>query len=94
MNSLEYIQIKIKSHFEEVKAYDIIYLNKWLYIFVIVCETFLMQLKTVPSLDAKLSDICIGTSALPTKLPPYYFKNGDNEFNLVDGGLDAANPVS
>ncbi|MCI95390.1 patatin-like phospholipase, partial [Trifolium medium] len=44
-----------------------------------------MQLDEVPSLDVKLSDISIGTSALPTLLPPYYFKDGDNEFNLVDG---------
>ncbi|XP_022873322.1 patatin-like protein 1, partial [Olea europaea var. sylvestris] len=28
-----------------------------------------------PSLDARLSDICIGTSAAPTYLPAYYFKN-------------------
>ncbi|XP_027906833.1 patatin-like protein 1 [Vigna unguiculata] len=51
------------------------------------------QLKTVPSFDAKLSDICIGTSAAPTYLPPYYFKNGDTEFNLIDGGVAATNPA-
>jgi len=54
----------------------------------------MMQLKTVPSFDAKLSDICIGTSAAPTYLPPYYFKNGDTEFNLIDGGVAATNPVN
>ncbi|BAT96843.1 Patatin-like protein [Vigna angularis] len=51
------------------------------------------QLKEVPSFDAKLSDICIGTSAAPTYLPPYYFKNGDTEFNLIDGGVAATNPA-
>lgn len=49
--------------------------------------------------DALLSDICIGTSAAPTYLPPYYFetKNEADEvlhkFNLVDGGVAANNPV-
>lgn len=52
-----------------------------------------MQVKTVPSFDAKLSDICIGTSAAPTYLPPYYFENDGTEFNLVDGGVAACNPV-
>jgi len=54
----------------------------------------IMQLKTVPSFDAKLSDICIGTSAAPTYLPPYYFENDGTEFNLVDGGVAATNPVN
>lgn len=48
----------------------------------------------LPSLDAKLSDICLGTSAAPSELPPYYFKDGDDEFNLVDGVLVANSPVS
>lgn len=51
-------------------------------------------MQTNPNLDAKLSDICIGTSAAPTFLPPYYFKNGHTEFNLVDGGVAAGSPVS
>ncbi|KAL2538092.1 Patatin-like protein 2 [Forsythia ovata] len=51
-----------------------------------------------PSLDARLSDICIGTSAAPTYLPAYPFKNkykqGDvREFDLVDGGVAANNPA-
>lgn len=54
----------------------------------------LIQIDEVPSLDAKLSDISIGTSAAPTLLPPYYFKDGDKEFHLVDGGVAAGNPVS
>ncbi|OIW17622.1 hypothetical protein TanjilG_28972 [Lupinus angustifolius] len=51
------------------------------------------KVKKVPSLNAKLSDISIGTSAAPTYLPPYYFKNGNTEFNLVDGGVAATNPA-
>ncbi|RVX21306.1 Patatin-like protein 1 [Vitis vinifera] len=56
------------------------------------------QMAATPSLDAKLSDICIGTSAAPTYLPAYYFVNQDDqgstrEFNLIDGGLAASNPT-
>ncbi|PNX91483.1 patatin-like phospholipase, partial [Trifolium pratense] len=54
----------------------------------------LKHLDDVPSLDVKLSDISIGTSAAPSLLPPYYFKDGDNEFHLVDGGIAAGSPVS
>ncbi|PNY15569.1 patatin-like phospholipase, partial [Trifolium pratense] len=50
------------------------------------------KLDDVPSLDVKLSDISIGTSAAPSLLPPYYFKDGDNEFHLVDGGIAAGSP--
>ncbi|KAK3004121.1 hypothetical protein RJ639_020112 [Escallonia herrerae] len=51
-----------------------------------------------PSLDALLSDICISTSAAPTYLPAHYFKNEGRdgnvqEFNLIDGGIAANNPV-
>ncbi|KAF8006910.1 hypothetical protein BT93_K1030 [Corymbia citriodora subsp. variegata] len=51
-----------------------------------------------PCLDARLSDICIGTSAAPTYLPAYYFKNQDTlghtrEFHLIDGGVAANNPA-
>ncbi|KAK7295890.1 hypothetical protein VNO77_51155 [Canavalia gladiata] len=51
------------------------------------------RLKKYPSLDAKLSDIAIGTSAAPTYLPPYYFENDGTQFNLVDGGLAATDPA-
>ncbi|KAD4888133.1 hypothetical protein E3N88_20206 [Mikania micrantha] len=44
------------------------------------------------SKDALLSDICIGTSAAPTYLPAHVFENGDQMFNLVDGGVVANNP--
>ncbi|KAJ4964667.1 hypothetical protein NE237_016516 [Protea cynaroides] len=51
------------------------------------------------TLNAQLSDICIGTSAAPTYLPTYYFKNENKEenvareFNLTDGGVAANNPA-
>lgn len=47
--------------------------------------------KKVPSLDAKMSDIAIGTSAASNTLPPYYFENGGDEFNLIDGAIVASN---
>ena len=57
-----------------------------------------MQVKRSPSLDAPLADICIGSSAAPTYVPAYYFKNQDKEgqtqeFDLIDGGVAANNPV-
>lgn len=56
------------------------------------------QLKNKPSIDALLSDICIGTSAAPTYLPAHYFKTEDRtgavrEFNIIDGGVAANNPT-
>ncbi|CAH1442755.1 unnamed protein product [Lactuca virosa] len=57
------------------------------------------QIKKNPNLDAKLSDICIGTSAAPIYLPPYSFKTKDSkgkllkEFNLIDGAIAANNPT-
>ncbi|TMW93654.1 hypothetical protein EJD97_011345 [Solanum chilense] len=47
--------------------------------------------------DAKLSDICISTSAAPTYLPAHYFKVEDGkgnvkEHHLIDGGVAANNP--
>lgn len=59
----------------------------------------MFQLKKNPSLDAMLSDICIGTSAAPTYLPSHTFVTEDSEgnlieeFNLIDGGVAANNPV-
>lgn len=57
----------------------------------------LVQLKRDPTKDALLSDICIGTSAAPTFLPAHYFETkGEKtrEYNLIDGGVCANNPVS
>ncbi|CAA6664986.1 unnamed protein product [Spirodela intermedia] len=56
------------------------------------------EVKSNPSLDALLSDICIATSAAPTYLPAHYFQTeakqgGVREFNLVDGGVAANNPA-
>ncbi|KAK7310495.1 hypothetical protein RJT34_08049 [Clitoria ternatea] len=56
------------------------------------------QVKMSPCMDAKLSDICISTSAAPTYLPAHNFKNEDSkgnihEFNLIDGGVCANNPT-
>ncbi|KAK6256627.1 hypothetical protein QUC31_000086 [Theobroma cacao] len=56
------------------------------------------QVKTKPTLDALLSDICIGTSAAPTYLPAHYFKTeyqkgNVREYNLIDGGVAANNPT-
>ncbi|WJX09422.1 Proteolipid protein 2 [Trifolium repens] len=55
------------------------------------------QLKNSSILDAKLSDICISTSAAPTYLPAHNFTNkvGETEveFNLIDGGVCANNPA-
>ncbi|XP_023728606.1 patatin-like protein 2 isoform X1 [Lactuca sativa] len=57
------------------------------------------QLKKNPSLDAKLSDICIGTSAAPTYLPSHSFQTKDTEgkllreFNLIDSAITANNPT-
>jgi len=53
-----------------------------------------MQLKNAPHLNALLSDICISTSAAPTALPPYYFENDGVQFNMIDGGAAAGNPVN
>lgn len=41
-----------------------------------------------------MSDICLPTSAAVPQLPAYYFKNDDVEFNMVDGGAAAGNPVN
>lgn len=59
---------------------------------------FVVQVKSNPSLNALLSDICIGTSAAPTYFPAHYFETEDpqgnvREFNLIDGGVAANNPV-
>ncbi|XP_010269035.1 PREDICTED: patatin-like protein 2 [Nelumbo nucifera] len=56
------------------------------------------EVKSKPSLDAFLSDICISTSAAPTYLPAHYFQTQDpdgkvREFNLIDGGVAANNPT-
>ncbi|KAK9109748.1 hypothetical protein Sjap_017808 [Stephania japonica] len=54
--------------------------------------------KTDPLMDAKLSDVCISTSAAPTYFPPYSFHTQNLEgetwtFNLIDGGVAVNNPT-
>ncbi|KAK1287504.1 hypothetical protein QJS10_CPB19g01667 [Acorus calamus] len=61
-----------------------------------IFSTYEVESKT--SLDALLSDICIGTSAAPTYFPAHYFENRDSEgkvreFNLIDGGVASNNPA-
>ncbi|KAL8222973.1 hypothetical protein R6Q57_020372 [Mikania cordata] len=55
------------------------------------------EINEKPYMNAKLSDICIATSAAPTYLPPHYFETSHNEktreFNLIDGGVAANNPT-
>ncbi|KAL8045604.1 hypothetical protein ABFX02_08G125000 [Erythranthe guttata] len=46
------------------------------------------EVKNDPSLDASLSDICLGTSAAPTYLPA----GKKTKFNLIDGGIAANDP--
>ncbi|KAI7749521.1 hypothetical protein M8C21_009662 [Ambrosia artemisiifolia] len=55
------------------------------------------EIEEKPYMNAKLSDICIATSAAPTYLPPHHFntnhKDETYEFNLIDGGVAANNPT-
>ncbi|XP_019149984.1 PREDICTED: patatin-like protein 2 [Ipomoea nil] len=56
------------------------------------------DVKDSPEKNAKLSDICIATSAAPTYFPGHYFdttdaNGGKVEFNLIDGGVAANNPT-
>lgn len=48
--------------------------------------------------DVLLADVCIGTTAAPYYLPSHHFthtpsKGLPREFNLIDGGVAANNPV-
>jgi len=52
-----------------------------------------LQAQRDKSTDARIADVCIGTSAAPSYFPPYFFKT-TVDFNLADGGLAANNPVS
>ncbi|KAL3633857.1 hypothetical protein CASFOL_022619 [Castilleja foliolosa] len=54
--------------------------------------------KAVVCKNALLSDVCLGTSAAPTYLPPHYFETKDaagktHTFDLIDGGIAATNPT-
>ncbi|KAK2657419.1 hypothetical protein Ddye_010471 [Dipteronia dyeriana] len=49
--------------------------------------------------NARLADVCIGTSAAPTFFPAHYFETKDESagetrtFDLIDGGVAANNPT-
>ncbi|XP_023908425.1 patatin-like protein 2 [Quercus suber] len=48
--------------------------------------------------NARLADICLGTSAAPTYLPAHYFETADSKgntrsYDLIDGGVAANNPT-
>jgi patatin-like phospholipase/acyl hydrolase len=56
------------------------------------------QINVEPTLDVRLADICIATSAAPTYLPAHYFEKKDEQgrvkqYNLIDGGVCANNPT-
>ncbi|XP_020204354.1 patatin-like protein 4 [Cajanus cajan] len=51
------------------------------------------KLKKETHLNAKLADICLGTSAAPTYLPHHEFTNEGVEFSLIDGAVAANNPA-
>lgn len=58
-----------------------------------------VQAQMRPLKNALLSDVCISTSAAPTYLPAHFFQTKDDagntrDFNLIDGGVAANNPVS
>ncbi|XP_027337143.1 patatin-like protein 2 [Abrus precatorius] len=59
----------------------------------VIFSNYKVSITNYPSLNAKMSDICIGTSAAPQTLPPYQFENDGTEFNLIDGGVAAGNPT-
>ncbi|KAL0360806.1 UNVERIFIED_CONTAM: Patatin-like protein 2 [Sesamum radiatum] len=79
---------------QEFATYDILHLR----VSYLLVRFKINEAKQKQILDSRLSDICMGTSAAPTYLPPYCFKNQDcqgniREFNLVDGGVAANNPA-
>ncbi|VAI09312.1 unnamed protein product [Triticum turgidum subsp. durum] len=54
--------------------------------------------RCMPLKNARLADVCIGTSAAPTYLPAHHFHTHDGngkerEYNLIDGGVAANNPT-
>lgn len=66
---------------------------------IILINFEFVQARTNVAKNARLSDICIGTSAAPTYLPAHYFETRDasgktRSFDLIDGGVAANNPVS
>ncbi|KAF8765562.1 hypothetical protein HU200_008429 [Digitaria exilis] len=73
-----------------VPAFDLKYMHP------VIFNTF--QAKNEPDKNVLLRDVCIGTSAAPTYLPPHHFttKGSDGkprEFDLIDGSVAANNPT-
>ncbi|XP_027772053.1 patatin-like protein 2 isoform X1 [Solanum pennellii] len=68
-----------------------------IYIYILNMLLLMQTKRSTCCCDAKLSDICISTSAAPTYLPAHYFKVEDSkgnvkEHHLIDGGVAANNP--
>ncbi|KAI9109313.1 hypothetical protein K1719_019657 [Acacia pycnantha] len=58
-----------------------------------IFSSFRVRRTNGAEVDVELSNICIGTTAAPTYLPPHYFENDDRQFHLIDGGVIANNPA-
>ena len=61
-------------------------------------SNFWCREKRIELKNARLADICIGTTAAPTYLPAHYFETKDakgstKSYDLIDGGVAANNPV-
>ncbi|XLR63703.1 hypothetical protein S83_014375 [Arachis hypogaea] len=61
----------------------------------VIFSKFKAQEDEFKYLNGLLSDISISTSAAPTYLPAHCFtsEDGNTEFNMIDGGAAAGNPV-
>lgn len=73
-----------------VPAYDINYQSSVLF------STTQAKSKKIP--DCLIRDVCRASTAAPTYLGPYYFSSMHDdgvirEFNMVDGGISANNPI-
>ncbi|KDO77341.1 hypothetical protein CISIN_1g022802mg [Citrus sinensis] len=66
---------------------------------VIFSSNDALQVKKGALKNARLADICVGTSAAPTYLPAHHFVTKDSttgdtcSFDLIDGGVAANDPV-
>jgi patatin-like phospholipase/acyl hydrolase len=99
--------VRMHTQTTTIHIYIYIYINV-IYLFgpapcadVGVCDwtTTASQAMNDVSKDALLSDVSISTSAAPTYLPGHQFQTKDEDgntrdFNLIDGGVAANNPVS
>ncbi|WJX91617.1 hypothetical protein P8452_73364 [Trifolium repens] len=74
-----------KFYLDFVPSFDTLYFHP------VIFSSF--KINETHNRDAKLADICLGTSAAPTQLPPYAFFNDWHYFNLVDGFFTANSPA-